>query len=259
MINRSNFLSADVDPVQTGASVSIAPFTWIVRIWREFVAIVNVTRRRLLDGAPFSAFMNVARQRTQDLAPSTWLSRIRLVFVAIVNVVRRRLEHFAESIRTWVVSGRVGNKTVEIDAWDVVRKYGATLRNPPKYSVSLLRDVSELPYPKAAIKAVLQDALQRFPPIDALKTAYISLADFQELTDEETNALAATSGLGLISSSVGCLEGVYLRREKEQLDLVQEMKSSGLWNEATEMGVIGADSGDVDGHLAFKRDRSRYP
>jgi hypothetical protein len=225
---RSNFLSADADPVQKGASVSIAPFTWTVRISLEFVAIANVALRRLRDRAPFSAFMNVARRRTQDLAPSTWLPRIWLVFVAVINVVRRRLEQFVESIRKWVVSGRMGNKTIEIDAWDVVEKYGATLRSPPKYSVSLIRDVSELTYPKAAIKAVLQDALQRFPPIDALKTAYISLADFQELTDEETNALAATSGLGLISSSVACLEGVYSRREKEQSDLVQELKSLGV-------------------------------
>jgi hypothetical protein len=209
--------------------VNIAP-TWFIRIWLEFAAIVNVVRRRM-----------------QGLAPSTSLTRIWLVFAAIVNVVRRRIEYFAESIRTSVISGRVEDKATEvedkateIDAWDVVQKYGATLRNPPKYSVSLIRDVSELPYPKAAIKAVLQDAFQRFPPTDALKTAYMSLADFQELTDEETNALAETSGLGLISSQAVCLERVYSRREKEQSDLVQEMKSLGLWNEAAETEVIGA-------------------
>jgi hypothetical protein len=201
--------------------VYIAPFTWFVRIWLAFAAIVNVVRKR-----------------TQDLAPSTWLARIWLVLVEVANVLRGRTEHFAESIRTWLISNRVENITIEIDAWDVVQKYGATLRDPPKYSVSLIRDVSELPYPKAAIKAVLKDAFRRFPPIDALKTAYISLADFQELTDEEANALAATSGLGLINSSADCLESVYSRRENEKSDLVHDLKSSGLWNEAADTGII---------------------
>jgi hypothetical protein len=85
---------------------------------------------------------------------------------------------------------------VEVDARDVLEKYVATLRAP---GASVVRNSNELAYSKDIIKSVLKGALQLADDPatrERLKIAFLDLADFQPLSDEECKAVAAMSGLG---------------------------------------------------------------
>lgn len=61
---------------------------------------------------------------------------------------------------------------------------------------SLIRDETELPYPKDVIRAVIKGALactQDEDVRDRLKVAYLRTADFQRLTPEERQAISIIS------------------------------------------------------------------
>ena len=72
----------------------------------------------------------------------------------------------------------------------IVTSYGAVLEE--RVATGVVRDISSLPCPKLQIKEALQCAMRvttDAPGREQLKIAFISLADFQELSDEEIVAL----------------------------------------------------------------------
>jgi hypothetical protein len=73
----------------------------------------------------------------------------------------------------------------------VLTQYAATLE---KTSDRVIRDISELPYPKDMIKSALRHYLRKVnradqKAVDALEVAYLSLSHFQPLTAEERDAV----------------------------------------------------------------------
>jgi hypothetical protein len=69
----------------------------------------------------------------------------------------------------------------------IVHAYGAVLQETT--ATGVIRDIRSLPYSKYQIKEALQYALRitSDPSIrEHLKAAYISLSDFQELSDEQS-------------------------------------------------------------------------
>jgi hypothetical protein len=74
---------------------------------------------------------------------------------------------------------------------DVLSQYVATLE---KTGNRVIRDLSELPYPKDMIKSALRHYLKKVnradqKAVDALEVAYVSLSHFQPLTTEERDAV----------------------------------------------------------------------
>lgn len=74
---------------------------------------------------------------------------------------------------------------------DVLSQYVATLE---KTGNRVIRDLSELPYPKDMIKFALRHYLKKVnradqKAVDALEVAYVSLSHFQPLTTEERDAV----------------------------------------------------------------------
>lgn len=74
---------------------------------------------------------------------------------------------------------------------DVLGQYVATLE---KTGNRVIRDLSELPYPKDMIKSALRHYLKKVnradqKAVDALEVAYVSLSHFQPLTTEERDAV----------------------------------------------------------------------
>ncbi len=84
---------------------------------------------------------------------------------------------------------RQPHQRIEIDALDVFRSYAALLGS----GQSIVRNANELSYPKRIVKTVLMHMLRlaNQPERNALETAYVCLADFQELSDKEAAALHA--------------------------------------------------------------------
>lgn len=73
----------------------------------------------------------------------------------------------------------------------VLRQYVAALE---KTGYRVIRDISELPYPKDMIKSALRHYLRKVNradqrAVDALEVAYVSLSHFQPLTTEERDAV----------------------------------------------------------------------
>ena len=86
--------------------------------------------------------------------------------------------------------------TPEHDARDVLDRYVVTLNKP---SEGIIRDASELAHPKDVIKFVLQHCIKTIEEADQrrfLRSAYLALGNFQELTEEERKAVAALSEIG---------------------------------------------------------------
>ncbi len=116
----------------------------------------------------------------------------------------------------------------EYDVQDVLEKYAATLSEPCR---TIIRDVSELPYSKDVIKGVLRQCLaltndERM--CELLGTAYVSLANFQPLTEEQREALVRLSGTidpETIASMGGHYVSVLSDSEKEMRELLQEFNS----------------------------------
>ena len=86
--------------------------------------------------------------------------------------------------------------TPEPDARDVLDRYVVALSKP---SEGVIRDATELAHPKDVIKFVLQHCIRTIEEADKrrfLRSAYLSLGNFQELTEEERKAVAALSEIG---------------------------------------------------------------
>jgi hypothetical protein len=76
------------------------------------------------------------------------------------------------------------------DLQNIVTAYGAALAEPT--AMGLPRDARSLPYTKTDIKVALLIALRATtdPAMrNSLEAAFVSLADFQELSDDEVRAL----------------------------------------------------------------------
>jgi hypothetical protein len=85
---------------------------------------------------------------------------------------------------------------------DVLGQYAAILA---KAGTRVIRDVSELPYPKDLIKSALRHHLKSVnktdkKAVDALEVAYVSLSNFQPLTTEERDAVIIMEGPGNASA-----------------------------------------------------------
>ena len=79
----------------------------------------------------------------------------------------------------------------------VLTQYAAALE---KTGDRVIRDISELPYPKDMIKSALRHYLRKVnradqKAVDALEVAYLSLSHFQPLTTEERDAVFVTESV----------------------------------------------------------------
>jgi hypothetical protein len=86
--------------------------------------------------------------------------------------------------------------TPEYDARNVLGRFVATLSESGD---GIIRDATELADPKNIIKSVLQHCIRTIEEADKrsfLRSAYLSLGNYQELTDEERKAVAALSKIG---------------------------------------------------------------
>ena len=112
--------------------------------------------------------------------------------------------------------------TVEIDLALVLSAYSATLQQSSK---TLVRDIKELPYPKEVIKRVLKHCIKLTAPgseRDFFRGAYVCLADFQALTDDEKAALRGSEQGGNI------VKALHERHAVEVAALMDEMKAPGV-------------------------------
>ena len=82
------------------------------------------------------------------------------------------------------------------DRDDVLQHYAATLEKTPR---GVIRDDSELPYAKDVIKSALQQCMKLSKDdkqtFERFKNAYIALADFLPLTNEEQDAASVMGTL----------------------------------------------------------------
>jgi hypothetical protein len=86
--------------------------------------------------------------------------------------------------------------TSEHDARDVLDQYVGTLNQSGE---GIIRDATDLAYPKDIIKFVLRHCIKTIEEADKrsfLRNAYLSLGNFQVLSDEERKAVAALNALG---------------------------------------------------------------
>ncbi len=129
--------------------------------------------------------------------------------------------------------------TAEYDARDVLQKFVATLGEPAE---PFIRDATELAHPKDVIKSVLQLCIKTIEGADErrfLRRAYLSLGNYQELTDEERKAVSALREVGppappdselqaeqakRISDFAIPLQAVMARLKEETAILAQELK-----------------------------------
>ena len=87
----------------------------------------------------------------------------------------------------------------EIDAADVLRSYSSLLATPS----TTVRSDRELSYPKRVIKEVLGHCLSMTSDEvirNTLEVAYLSLAVFQPLSDDEVQAIGAYEGAGNVGA-----------------------------------------------------------
>jgi hypothetical protein len=129
--------------------------------------------------------------------------------------------------------------TPEYDARDVLQKFVANLGESTE---AFIRDATELAHPKEVIKCVLQLCIRTIEGADErkfLRTAYLSLGSYQELTDEQRKALSALREVGppgppesalqeeqarRISDFAIPLQDLMVRLKEETAILAQELK-----------------------------------
>jgi hypothetical protein len=127
----------------------------------------------------------------------------------------------------------------EYDARDVLQRFVVTLNSADE---TFVRDARALSHPKEVIKSVLQLCIRTIEGADErqfLKSAYLSLGSYQQLTDEERKAVAALREVGLpgpperalqeaqarcISDFAIPLQAVMVRLKEETAILAQELK-----------------------------------
>lgn len=128
--------------------------------------------------------------------------------------------------------------TANYDARDVLDNYLGALN---KIDPGRVCDVTELGYPKDLIKFVLRHCIKTIQEEDKqnfLKKAYLSLANFHELTNEERAAAALLSEIAASSAgqsddetaarirdAAAPLEGAIERYKAELAILGQELKA----------------------------------
>jgi len=103
----------------------------------------------------------------------------------------------------------------EYDARDVLQKFIATLSVPAD---AVIRDAAELAYPKEVIKSVLQHCIKTIEGADErtfLRSAYLSLGSYQELSDDERMALSALREVGPPGLPESELQGEQARRIRD--------------------------------------------
>ncbi len=129
------------------------------------------------------------------------------------------------------------------DVEEIVTAYGAVLAEPTALGV---REVRSLPYSKNEIKTALKIALSVTADADmrdGLKVAYVTLADFQPLTEREIRALqlwndalnssaAGDFDIAALAKTLGAegkvVTAVQNRVADEANSLEQELKSGGF-------------------------------
>ena len=130
--------------------------------------------------------------------------------------------------------------TPQYDARDVLDRYVATLNMRADV---IIRDASELGHPKDIIRFVLQHCIRTMEETDQqhfLRSAYLSLGNFQALSKEERKAVALIAEIGppgepgtdlhneqakRISGVAAPLQAVMERIKAEVAVLAQELKS----------------------------------
>ena len=118
----------------------------------------------------------------------------------------------------------------DLQAEDVERiltDYGAVLAEPS--ALGAIRDLRSLSNSKSAIKAALKVALSVATDPntrDHLKVAYICLADFQPLTEEETRALRQWNGA---TTKPNLVLDVEKRIATEAEALREDLWAGGFW------------------------------
>ena len=109
--------------------------------------------------------------------------------------------------------------TVKIDLALVLSAYSAILK---QLSRTLVRDIKELPYPKEVIKMVLKHCIkltEAGSERDFFRAAYVNLADFQNLSDDEKTALRGSEQGGVV------VKALHERHAVEAAALMEEMKA----------------------------------
>jgi NADPH-dependent ferric siderophore reductase len=137
------------------------------------------------------------------------------------------------------------------DVEEIVTAYGAVLAEPS--ALGSVRDLRSLPYSKEDIKTALMIALK--VTVDAairehLKVGYISLADFQMLSDSEVRSLqlwdnalsssksAAADALFHTVAAEGDVAIAVMRRVADEAGvLATELKAAGFWHDSTAQGA----------------------
>lgn len=109
----------------------------------------------------------------------------------------------------------------------ILTDYGAVLAQPS--ALGVIRDVRSLPNSKSAIKTALKLALSVASDPntrDQLKVAYVWLADFQLLTEEEARALRQWNGA---TTKPNLMLDVEHRIASEAEALREDLRTSGFW------------------------------
>lgn len=121
----------------------------------------------------------------------------------------------------------------EYNAREVLDRYVTALG---KSAGAVVRDLSAIGYPKDNVKFVLQHCIRTFEGEEQqqyLQDAYLSLASFQELTEDERKAAtqlneiwpSASEANGHVGEAAAPLHDVLARIRAETIVLTQELKS----------------------------------
>ena len=126
----------------------------------------------------------------------------------------------------------------------IVNAYGAVLAEGT--AIGNVRDINSLPYSKDEIKRALKFALNVTTDKgmrESLRTGYVSLADFQQLSDAEVRALqewnnalaqSQTSALDqltiakTVSAAAGDVTAIQRRIAAEAESLMEELRGAGF-------------------------------
>ena len=115
---------------------------------------------------------------------------------------------------------------------EIVTDYGAVLARRP--ILGIVRDIRSLPHPKAKIKEALKIALSLTDDTDMrqqLMIGFLSLADFQPLSNSEVDAIQMWNvGAGIPSASEIAI-AIQLRVAEETDALAHELVAAGFAKE----------------------------
>jgi len=147
--------------------------------------------------------------------------RIYAVFPIVCAICRRwhrnipRSRHFPRSGVRIGLDSEPSMNSPEYDAREVLQKFIATLNATAD---AVIRDAADLAHPKEVIKSVLQHCIKTIEGADErtfLRTAYLSLGSYQDLTDDERKALSALRDVGPPAPPESKLQEEQARRIRE--------------------------------------------